>query len=154
MQGLMVAKGNPKGIHTLQDVAEKKARYINRQRGAGTRLLFDYLLKKEGIAEERVSGYEREMTTHMAVAAAIAGGSADAGMGVESAANAMDLDFIPIGMEEYDFAIPEEYIEKEEIRAFIKTLRSEAFRQELDKLGGYGLKEPGAVLFLKDMKDR
>ncbi|MEG1293299.1 MAG: molybdopterin biosynthesis protein, partial [Clostridium sp.] len=104
IQGIMVEKGNPLGIHGIQDL--QKGRYINRQRGAGTRLLLDYLLKKEGVEPSAMKGYELEVATHMAVAAAVKGGTAAAGLGIESAARAMGLDFIPIGSEEYDFAAP------------------------------------------------
>lgn len=146
VQGLMVKKGNPLGIKSIRDIAEKKASYVNRQRGAGTRLLFDFMLKKENINEEDIVGYNREMTTHMAVAAAVAGGNGDVGMGVESAANIMALDFIPLGVEDYDFAIPTEYLEMYEIKEFIEVLKSEAFRVELDKLGGYMIKNPGEIV--------
>lgn len=146
VQGLMVKKGNPIGIQTIKDLAGKRVSYVNRQRGAGTRLLFDYLLKKEGLKETEINGYHREMTTHMSVAAAVAGGNGDVGMGVESAANAMGLDFIPLGVEDYDFAIPEKYLEMKEIQAFINALKSEVFQVELEKLGGYSLRNPGEII--------
>ena len=95
-QGIMVKKGNPLGIKGIEDLP--RCRYVNRQRGAGTRLLFDYKLKSLGIQPSGIEGYTREAATHMAVAAAIQGGSADTGMGVLSAAKAMDLDFIPVGI--------------------------------------------------------
>ena len=146
VQGLMVKKGNPMGIKSIHDIAEKKASYVNRQRGAGTRLLFDFMLKKEDIKEEDILGYNREMTTHMAVAAAVAGGNGDVGMGVESTANIMELDFIPLGVEDYDFAIPTEYLEMKEIKEFIEVLKSELFMNELDKLGGYMIKNSGEIM--------
>lgn len=136
-QGFMVAKGNPKNIHTVEDLAREQVRFVNRQKGSGTRILTDYLLKKAHIDSNRIRGYDRDMTTHMAVAAAVSSGTADVGVGVFSAAKSMDLDFIPIGYEEYDFAIPEQYIETLMIREFIKVLKSDQFKEVLKELGGY-----------------
>lgn len=95
------------------------------------------MLKKAGIKAEEIKGYEREMTTHMAVAAAVASGSADVGMGVYSAAKAMELDFIPIGEEDYDFAIPVEFLEENMIQLFLDVITSAEFKNELRKMGGY-----------------
>ena len=106
IQGFIVKKGNPKGIRGFADFLEKDLQFVNRQRGAGTRILVDYQLKLMGMDTGKIKGYDREMTTHMAVAAAVSSGTADVGVGVLSAAKAMDLDFIPIGEESYDFAIP------------------------------------------------
>lgn len=136
-QGFMVAKGNPKNIHTVEDLAREQVRFVNRQKGSGTRILTDYLLKKAHIDSNRIRGYDRDMTTHMAIAAAVSSGTADVGVGVFSAAKSMDLDFIPIGYEEYDFAIPEQYIETLMIREFIKVLKSDQFKEVLKELGGY-----------------
>jgi len=136
-QGFMTAKGNPKGLHSVKDLTGEGLRFVNRQRGSGTRLLTDYLLKKEGIDPAAVYGYEREMTTHMSVAAAVKSGTADVGVGVYSAAAAMELDFIPIGYEEYDFAIPEEYMDLPAIRIFMEVLKSREFKEVLKELGGY-----------------
>lgn len=136
-QGFIVAKGNPRGIHSVKDLIRKDASFVNRQKGSGTRILTDYLLKKEGIQSGQILGYERDMTTHMAVAAAVKSGTADVGVGVYSAAHVMDLDFIPIGYEEYDFAVPERYLKTDMIRAFCRVLESRDFREILQELGGY-----------------
>lgn len=136
-QGFMVAKGNPKGIEAIEDLAKKGVAFVNRQKGSGTRILTDYLLKNAGIDGALISGYERDMTTHMAVAAAVKAGTADVGVGVYSAAKSMGLDFVPIGYEEYDFAIPEQFVETEMIQRFIKVIGSEEFRKVLVELGGY-----------------
>lgn len=138
-QGFMVAKGNPKGIFSVDDLKKKDVAFVNRQKGSGTRILLDYLLKKNTIEGKEIRGYDRDMTTHMAVAAAVDSGTADVGVGVLSAAKAMDLDFIPIGFEEYDFAIPEKYLETDMIKHFIQILRSEEFEKILKELGGYGI---------------
>lgn len=146
IQGFIVKKGNPKEIRGFEDFLENDIQFVNRQRGAGTRILVDYILKEKGIDLERISGYDREMTTHMAVAAAISSNMADVGVGVLSAAKAMDLDFIPIGEESYDFAIPTKYLGEDMIQQFIKTLKSSAFKSALDELGGYKLVETGEVI--------
>lgn len=143
-QGIMVAKGNPLAVSSIKDLAQ--ARYINRQRGAGTRVLLDYRLKQHGINSVDIKGYNREAATHMAVAAAVRSGSADAGMGILSAARAMDLDFIPVGEEEYDFAIPKRFLYLPHIQHFIEALQHLSFRQKLAQLGGYTYEHCGEVI--------
>ncbi|MBQ7283795.1 MAG: molybdopterin biosynthesis protein [Oscillospiraceae bacterium] len=149
IQGIIVKKGNPLGIKTVNDLVGVS--YINRQRGAGTRVLFDYLLKKEGIAAEEIKGYDREGATHMAVAAAIGGDSADAGMGILSAANALGLDFIPVGNEEYDFAIPVKYLDLPHVQKFISVLKSEQFKEKLEQLGGYSADKIGEIVYIDEV---
>ncbi len=146
IQGFLVPKGNPLGIRKVEDLAGK--RYINRQRGAGTRVLFDYRLKLAGLAPEQIFGYEHEAATHMAVAAAVKNGDADAGMGIYSAARAMDLDFVEVGPEEYDFAVPQEYLDLPRVQAFLSVLKSDAFLASLDELGGYSHPRIGEIIFL------
>jgi len=145
-QGLMVKKGNPLGINGLQDL--KNCRFINRQRGAGTRILLDYMLKNENTNTEEIIGYDREATTHMAVAAAVFGDSADCGLGIMAAATAMGLDFIPIGQEEYDFAIPQDFLNLPHIIAFIDILKNPMLHNKLSELGGYYTANCGEVVFL------
>ncbi len=135
VQGIMVKKGNPCGIKTIEDI--KKFRYINRQRGAGTRVLFDYLLKKHGISPDEINGYRSEEFTHTAVAALIAAGNADAGMGIYSAAKMYGLDFIPVCNEEYDFLINEKEIDSPEVKAFLEILKSDELKKRLNEMGGY-----------------
>lgn len=144
IQGLMVKKGNPLGIEKLSDL--KNIRFVNRQRGAGTRVLLDYLLKKEGIAHEEINGYDFEASTHMAVAAMVNSPNADAGMGVYSAAKSMDLDFIEISEEEYDFAIPTKYLELSFVKEFIQTLKNQEFSDRIRELGGYRTDDIGQVI--------
>lgn len=148
VQGIMVKKGNPLGINGIKDLAGGKVRYVNRQRGAGTRVLFDYQLKQADIEPDAIKGYDREMATHMAVAASVASDSADAGMGVLSAAQAMGLDFIPVGVEEYDFAIPQRFLELPYVKAFIEILQSVDFHNKLKELGGYEIRGAGKVINL------
>lgn len=135
VQGIIVPKGNPQNIQSVKDILGKK--YINRQNGAGTRILFDYLLKENGIERSDIKGYEREVATHMAVCAAVKNGLADCGMGVFSAARAMDLDFIPIGNEEYDFVTYKKFLNSELMQNFIELLKNSQLREKLDDLGGY-----------------
>ena len=135
VQGIMVQKGNPCGIKTIPDL--KNHTYVNRQRGAGTRVLFDYLLKKNSIAPDEINGYRNEEFTHTAVAALIAAGNADAGMGIYSAAKMYGLDFIPVCNEEYDLLINEKYIDSPQVRAFIEVLGSDELKERLNELGGY-----------------
>lgn len=143
IQGLMAAPGNPLEIHGVEDLT--RVRFVNRQRGAGTRVLLDYKLKQAGISPSDVDGYDAEAATHMAVAAQVAGGEADCGMGVYSAAHAMGLDFIPVGEEEYDFAMRPETFDLPEMQCFLRLLVSEEFRAELKKLGGYTTEKSGEV---------
>lgn len=138
-QGFMVAKGNPKGIRSVEDLVRSDVLFVNRQKGSGTRILTDFLLKRSGIEGGQIRGYERDMTTHMAVAAAVESGTADVGVGVSSAAKAMGLDFISIGFEEYDFVIPEKYLKTEKIQGFLEVLKSSEFEKILKELGGYGV---------------
>lgn len=144
VQGIMVKKGNPLHISSVEDL--KKVRFVNRQRGAGTRMLLDFCLKERGIMPEEIRGYDREAATHMAVAALVAGESADAGLGIRSAALAMKLDFIEVGQEEYDFAVPEKYLELPYIRAFVQILKSEEFHKKLQELGGYTWERAGEIV--------
>lgn len=137
VQGLMVAKGNPKSIKDLSDIAREGISYVNRQKGSGTRVLLDYMLKKHNIASSRIYGYHREEFTHMSVAALIAAGSADTGLGVYSAARIYGLEFIPLCEEEYDFILPKKYMETDIVKCFVEILETEEFKQELNNLGGY-----------------
>ncbi|MCY4146064.1 MAG: molybdopterin biosynthesis protein [Chloroflexi bacterium] len=134
-QGLMLASGNPLGIQSLGDL--RRARFINRQRGAGTRVLLDYLLARQGVDSREVAGYEHEEHTHLAVAAAVADGIGDCGMGLRSAAEALGLDFVGLAWERFDLAIPQRFVTMERMQALLETLRSEAFRDELGAQSGY-----------------
>ena len=145
-QGLMLQKGNPMKIEGFKDVANNGVRYVNRQKGSGTRILTDYLCKKEGIAPEKIYGYDREELTHTSVATQIASGSADAGMGIYSAAKLYDLDFLPVCIEEYDLLIPDHAWDSPMVRQLISTLKSPAFREKIENMGGYTLDRPGEII--------
>jgi putative molybdopterin biosynthesis protein len=142
-QGLMVAKGNPKGIEGVEDITKRGITFINRQRGSGTRILLDHLLEERGIRPDSVRGYEREEFTHMAVAVAVLSGSTDAGVGIYSAARALDLSFVPLTREAYDLVIPHAFIDDEKIHALLDVIRSEPFQKSVEKLGGYDVSKMG-----------
>lgn len=146
-QGLIVPSGNPRGIASIDDLARDGVTFINRQRGSGTRVLLDYELKKRGIAPARIAGYENEEYTHMNVAAAVLSGRAAAGLGVRAAANALGLDFIPVGIEEYDLVIPTRYQEEPRMRALFDVVRSDAFKEAVFAMGGYGVARTGEILW-------
>ena len=145
-QGLMVAKGNPLNIQTFADIAGENVRYVNRQKGSGTRILTDYLCKQEKLDPSAIYGYDREELTHTSVAAQIVSGSADAGMGIYSADKLYDLDFIPICIEEYDLIIPDHAWDTPMVQRLLATLKSDAFRQKILAMGGYTLERPGEVI--------
>jgi len=147
IQGIMVKQGNPLGIKGVEDLVN--CRYVNRQKGAGTRVLLDYKLKLAGIDSSSIDGYDKEATTHMAVAALVAREDIDAGMGIESAARAMGLDFVIVGPEEYDFAIEAKNLEMPEVQAFIDILKSEEFHKKLKEMGGYGWDNAGKVAIIE-----
>ena len=145
-QGLMLPKGNPMGIRRFADLARPGLRYVNRQKGSGTRILMDYLCTKEGVDPAAVYGYEREELTHTSVAVQIAGGSADAGLGIYSAAKLYDLDFLPICIEEYDLLVPESAWDTPMVQRLVELLKSEAFAKRIGQMGGYTLDRPGELI--------
>jgi len=144
-QGLIVAPGNPKGIRGLADLARPDVRYINRQRGAGTRILLDYRLAQLGIDPAHVRGYEREEYTHLAVAAAVQSGAADCGLGIAAAARALNLDFLPLEQERYDLVIPRAYYESDLLRPLLDLVRGPDLRRAVSELSGYDATHMGQV---------
>ena len=136
-QGLVLPRGNPRGIQGLADLTQKGVRFVNRQRGAGTRILLDYQLELLGIDPDSVQGYDRVVATHMAVAAAVASGAADVGLGVLSAAGALDLDFLPIGWERFDFVVPTALLDSPLLAPLLEILKKPAFRKKVLGRGGY-----------------
>jgi putative molybdopterin biosynthesis protein len=136
-QGLMVKKGNPKAIHTVNDLVREDVMFVNRQPGSGTRVLFDYKLDQAGISSNAVKGYDHEEFTHMAVAVDILSGAADCGMGIHAAAKALDLDFVPIEQEQYDLVLPTGMLDHPNIQSTLKTMGTDNFRKRVAALGGY-----------------
>jgi putative molybdopterin biosynthesis protein len=142
-QGLIVAPGNPLGLTGIDDLARDGLRYVNRQRGAGTRVLLDHELARRGTAPDAIAGYAREEHTHLAVAAAVAAGRADAGLGVMAAARAFGLDFVPVTREPYDLVLAAETLEDPVTAPLWALLESAGFREAVEALGGYGTDEMG-----------
>jgi putative molybdopterin biosynthesis protein len=136
-QGLMVAKGNPKRIRDLRDLERSDLRLVNRQRGSGTRLVFDQLLAQAGVARGRAPGYPLEEFTHLAVASAVAGGIADVGFGIRAAAAELGLGFIALMNERYFLACRADRIASPELETVLALLRGKAFRELLASLPGY-----------------
>ena len=146
LQGIMVASGNPKAINSLTDICRENISYVNRQKGSGTRILLDYLLKKDNISPSEIYGYDREEFTHLSVAALVASGSADAGMGILAAAKIYGLDFIPLYEEQYDFILREAFLDTTAVRNFIDILKSQEFNDALSAMGGYVVEAAGDLL--------
>ncbi len=144
-QGFIVARGNPKGIRHIYDLADPAVLFINRQRGAGTRVLLDYQLTQAGLTPDNVRGYEREEYTHLTVAAAVASGAADVGLGIRAATAALELDFIPLVSERYDLAIPHEHRESSLLQPLLDLLHDRDFRAAVSDLPGYSIEEMGRV---------
>jgi len=147
-QGLFVAAGNPLGIQGLDDLKRRGLRFVNRPEGSGTRVLTELLLKRHGIAPRQVSGFDNTELTHAAVAAFVASGMADVGLGVQTAAHRFGLHFIPLLKERYFFALPTEALARAEIRPVLAVLQSPAFVARVAALKGYEAAETGRVLSL------
>jgi len=146
-QGFIVPKGNPKNIRGFDDLKRKDVVFVNRQAGAGTRLLTDLHLKKLWIDPGEVNGYYHEEFTHMAVAAAVLSGAADTGLAVLSAAQALDLDFVPVAQERYDLAIVQDFYDTPMMQALLGIIRDDKeFRERIVSMGGYGISEMGKVI--------
>jgi putative molybdopterin biosynthesis protein len=161
-QGLLVKRGNPKGIKSLSDISRpgaesarpgsvragdaERVSFVNRQRGAGTRVLLDYQLNLLGIASDSIIGYNQEEYTHLGVAAAVASGRADCGLGIAAAAKALELDFIPLYQERYDLVIPKEYAESDLLTPLFAVLEDQAFRAAVAALPGYDVSKMGDLI--------
>jgi putative molybdopterin biosynthesis protein len=148
-QGWILSKGNPLEIHHVSDIADKQADFVNRQKGAGTRILFDLLLKEAGLSSEQITGYDREMFSHLAVAAEVKANPNSAGLGIYPAAKAMDLEFLPISDEEYDLVMTRSFYESESGKLLVEMIQSEAFKQQVAKIGGYVVVENAVPKRLK-----
>ena len=145
-QGLIVAKGNPLGIKGVNDLAREDIVFINRQRGAGTRILLDHHLKSAGINPINVKGYDNEEFTHMAVAVNVLTGAANCGLGIYAAAKALDLDFVPLALERYDIIIPTQYVGDERIQTLLGMIRTDGVKKRIGELGGYDIDLTGQIM--------
>jgi molybdate-binding protein/DNA-binding PadR family transcriptional regulator len=145
-QGLMVARGNPKRIRSLKDLTRRHVRLVNRQRGAGTRLFLFHRLRQARIDPQAIAGFASESPTHSAVAAAVAAGTADVGPGIRAAAEEWGLDFISLGHERYDLAVPHAVFESQRLRAFLEVIHAGAFRRAAATLSGYDVSRLGTIV--------
>ncbi len=145
-QGLLVASGNPKGLHQLGDLAREDVIFINRQRGAGTRILLDYHLEEIGLQPDSISGYDHEEYSHLTVAAAVASGRVDCGLGILAAATALGIDFIPLYHERYDLVIPRVHYESPMLEPLLNLLHDREFRIAVQNLPGYDTGPMGSMI--------
>ncbi len=143
-QGLIVAKSNPLNIQGIEDL--KKFRFVNRQKGSGTRILFDHKLKEANINSSEINGYGKEEFTHMAVAANVLTNTVDCGMGIQAAAKALDLDFIPLALERYDLVFPTAYLEEASLQKALEIIRRPSFIKRIQELGGYETDYTGQIM--------
>lgn len=148
VQGLMVPRSNPKRLHALADLVREDVVFINRQRGAGTRVLLDYMLKQQQLDPRRIRGYERQEYTHLSVAAAVKSGAADCGLGILAAARALDLDFVPLFDERYDLVVPVQHYNSPRLAPLLSLIadRASGFAAAVEALGGYGTARMGEVI--------
>ncbi|HSG44679.1 MAG TPA: substrate-binding domain-containing protein, partial [Anaerolineales bacterium] len=145
-QGLIVKKGNPKGIKGLGDLTKPEVRFVNRQRGAGTRVLLDYHLKQMTISQSSIEGYQQDEYTHLGIAASVASGRADCGLGIAAAAQALDLAFVPLFQERYDLVIPKQFADDNLFAPLFDLLTDSAFRSAVSQLTGYDVSVMGTII--------
>ncbi len=149
IQGLMVVKGNPKHILSLEDLKRPDVTFVNRQKGSGTRVWLDYKLRELGILPHSIKGYNRELDTHLAVAMSIVKGEADVGLGIQAAANSCNLDFIPVTKERFDLVIPMNNYHSQLFAPLLKIIQSEEFKKVVNEMGGYDTAQTGDTVFVK-----
>ncbi|MGG3469412.1 molybdopterin biosynthesis protein [Neobacillus pocheonensis] len=149
-QGWILPKGNPLEIETASDLVRTGANFVNRQKGAGTRILFDLLLEEAGLEPDKITGYDREMFSHLAVAAEVKGDAKGAGLGIYPAAKAMDLEFVPVADEEYDLLMTRSFYESESGRQLIAMIQSARFKEQVAKIGGYQVVEKAELKSLAE----
>ncbi len=144
--GLILRSGNPLDIAGIEDMVRPKIRIINRQEGSGTRIFFDFELKRLGIDPNRINGYEKQVNTHAEVATTVLSGVADVGLGILSAAKMLGLEFIHITRERYDLVIPEENLSAKPVGALLEVIRSQKFRGKVEQMGGYDTRDSGKIM--------
>jgi len=149
-QGLIVKKGNPKNIKSLQDLVRPEIIYINRQKGAGTRVLLDYSLNADNILSGQICGYGQEEYTHIGVAAAVVSGRADCGLGIAAASRAYDLDFIPLFKERYDLVIDRRFEDSDLLQPLFDIFEDSDFKKLVSEMIGYDFKIMGKIMIDSD----
>jgi putative molybdopterin biosynthesis protein len=148
MQGLYVAKGNPKGIVSWADFGRDDITMINREHGAGSRVLLDENLNLLGICGSSIKGYKKESQSHLAVASAVGSGEADVAVGSEKMARQVDsIDFIPLKKERYDLVVRKEDFQSPEIRTMVQIIQSIAFKNDFNQIGGYDTSDMGKIIY-------
>jgi putative molybdopterin biosynthesis protein len=145
--GFLVAAKNPLGIHGFEDLARKEVRFINRQKGAGTRVLLDYYLKKMRIPSSEIKGYDKEVYTHLEVGISVLSKESDVGIGTIAVSKFFGLSFIPITTESFDMILDQSTFFEKGIQAFVEVLNSDGFRKRITKLGNYDFKNSGKILY-------
>jgi len=145
--GFLVAAKNPLGIHGFEDLARKEVRFINRQKGAGTRVLLDYYLKKLRIPPSEIKGYEKEVYTHLEVGISVLSKESDVGIGTIAVSKYFGLSFIPITTESFDMILDQSTFFEKGVQAFVEVLNSDGFRKRITKLGNYDFKNSGKILY-------
>ncbi|MCJ7605334.1 MAG: GntR family transcriptional regulator [Dehalococcoidales bacterium] len=149
IQGLMFAQGNPRKITSLADLFRPEIKFVNRQKGSGTRVLLDMQIKKEGLDHANINGYEIELDTHLAVASAIFHDQADVGLGIEAAARSNSLGFKPLFRERYDLVIPREVYNSPHLASLLEVISSNEFKAIVDRIGGYDTSHTGETAFME-----
>jgi len=148
VQGLMFARGNPKCIKGIADLKRPDITFVNRQKGAGTRVLLDIQLRHLGISPKQIKGYQQELDTHLAVGLSIAHGEADVALGIEAAARSCNIDFLPLFRERYDLVIPVANYRSELLAPLLRTIVNDEFKAVVNKAGGYDTSQTGVTSFL------
>lgn len=150
-QGLMVAPGNPQGLTSLQDLQRSGARFVNRALGTGTRVVLDELLAQARLTPADIAGYEHTEPSHAAVAHAVAAGQADAGLGIEVAARARGLGFVPLVQERYHLVCLKSALAQPGPQALLQLLRSASWQTQLNAIAGYRAAQSGEVLSMREV---
>jgi putative molybdopterin biosynthesis protein len=151
-QGLLVQKGNPKSLSGIVDIAKNGITFVNRQVGSGTRILLDAMLKGKGISRDSVKGYEREESSHTAIAILVREGVADTGIAIHAAARVFSLGFIPLAEEDYDLLVTQEFSETERFLSLLELIRSDEFKRRLHVIGGYNTEDTGKIKYVHDFR--
>jgi molybdate-binding protein len=150
-QGLIVKKDNPRNITKITDLMQDEVKFVNRQKHSGTRLLIDELLARSSVDPEEVIGFENVEFTHSAIAAYVASGMADVGVGIETAARQFGLDFIPLTTEHYVLVCHHKTLKNPAVQRLITEIKSDRFHEEVSKLAGYESITCGDIVDLEDM---
>jgi putative molybdopterin biosynthesis protein len=147
-QGLLVRQGNPKSVSGIEDIANEGVTFVNRQVGSGTRILLDAMLKEKGISRDSVKGYEREESSHTAIAILVREGVADTGIAIHAVARVFALDFIPLAEEDYDLLVTKDFSETERFQSLLDLIRSDEFKDRLHEVGGYNTEDTGKIKYV------